>query len=207
MSDRHPDEQDLLAYAEDDLSGAARAAVHEHVTACGDCLVLVRELETARTTLRGAPELELPPRRRERMAAALAAQPERRVYVSPLRLATVLAPLAALAAVVAVVANVDGEGDDQGGRPEAVRTLAPTEAAEGGGGAEGAGEPGAGPALVARVAGTPSRVAKTLRAQGFNVRTEGAAVFVVDPEEARLTRALARLGRGRVEVFVETTGG
>jgi len=199
-SGRHLDELDLLGYVEEDLSDEAADRVREHLRACLACRRRVHELEAGREALRRAAPLELPPDRRERIRADLPARDAtRRVYLSPLRLASVLAPVAAIAAVVAVVAVVDGRGGgdaEEAAEPAQVERQAEDEEGEAGGAeAATAEEP------VASVEGPPARVAAFLRRSGYEARVEGETVVVAGADATRLTRALAELRPGPVDVF------
>jgi hypothetical protein len=159
-----------------------------------------------RDALRGAAELELPPERRERILASLRGpDPERRLYVSPMRLVTILAPVAAVLAIVGAIASLDGGGGDDsgGGGGEEAAQVGRDQA---GGGAEEATSIPAG-TLLGEVAGPPRRVARLLRAEGFEARVQGDAVVVLldGPPPRRLTLFVARLDRGPVAVFAAST--
>jgi hypothetical protein len=194
----HPDELDLLAYVEEELPTAERGVVAQHVGRCSECWARIRELETARTALRESPELELPTRRRDRVLAGFrATEPERRTYVSPMRLATILAPVAVVAAIIGAIASLEGGGDGSGARDAG--EAAQAEQDEPGGGEEAA------PTFrvtLRRVAGPPRRVAELLRERGYNAVVEGGSVVV--GEAPGIRQALADQPEGRVRVLVES---
>ena len=200
MTGTHPDELDLLSYVEGDLGGAARDSVIQHVATCPDCGTRVRELESAREVLRAASPLEFP---RDQAALELPPRPEeRRVYVSPMRLATVLAPVAAVVALVIGLANLPSGGDDAGGGAGDAAMEAERDAA-GGAAEEGAATDIATERPVAAVRGPAPEVAALLRREGFAARVASSnRVVVTDAAAAEVIRALQSRPGGRVEVIV-----
>jgi hypothetical protein len=204
MAGTHPDELDLFAYVEGDLGGRERDSVARHLPTCADCGSRIRELEHARDVLRAAPALELPadratlelPRRTD----------ERRVYVSPMRLATVLAPVAAVVTLIVAVASLTSGGDDAGesaggGGDAAMEAQPPggTEETDEAGGAEAASAPST--VLVRRVQGPPEEVAAALRSRGLDADVVDNKVVVRDAEPRVVRRALASRPRGSVRVL------
>lgn len=209
---QHPDELDLLSYVEDELPEPRRHAVLEHVRGCDECAQHVRGLELAREALRSAPPLELPVGVRERVAHELdRRETHRRIFVSPMRLVAVLAPIAAVAAVVAaIVTSYDGGGGNEEAARVATTPAGATEQAPEGGGGGGTGGAGgakesqaelAGP--VVAVKGPPGEVARLLRSRGYKAQVVRRSVFVKDADAAELARALADRPRGRVEVILK----
>jgi hypothetical protein len=203
MAGTHPDELDLFAYVEGDLGSTERDSVARHLPTCTDCGSRIRELEHARDVLRAAPALELPadratlelPRRAD----------ERRVYVSPMRLATVLAPVAAVVTLIVALASLTSGGDDAGesagGGDTAMEAQAPggTEETDEAGGAEASSAPST--VLVRRVQGPPEEVAAALRTRGLDADVVDNKVFVRDAEPRAVRRALASRPRGSVRVL------
>jgi Putative zinc-finger len=213
MAGTHPGEPNLLSYVEGDLNGAEHEAVAAHVHACPDCGSRVRELERARDLLRAAPALELPAHR-----AALDLPPredERRVYVSPMRFVTLLAPVAAVIAIVVALTGLPTGNDDENGASRdaggAAETTAPAEAESGG--TEDAKSPTV-PSdgttaltdarrLVTRVEGPPRRVVGVLRQRGYEVFLQDGTVVVRNAKAAEVRQALADQPRGRVNVAID----
>jgi anti-sigma factor RsiW len=221
MAGMHPEELDLLAHVDGELAGARRDALREHLEACPACAATARELEAGRAALAAAPPLELSSRRRKRISTALDAHPPtRRVYVSPLRGVTILAPLVVAAVIVAAIVGGGDGGDGTGPeaaepsvRMEAATGEAPTsEAGEGtddagGGGAQAAPEDrsalGAA-AGVASVRGPAREVAALLRRRGFEARVGGRDLVIVrDAPRAAVAGALEGRRQGGVVVIVE----
>ena len=160
----------------------------------------MREVELGRTALHTAPRLELSARGRDAITEAIGREPrERRLYVSPMRLVTIFAPVAAIVVGVVALANVDFGGDDQADRAgEAAQTA---EAREEGAGAGAGADALAG--VVVSVQGPPREVAALLRQRGFAARVESGAVVVTGADPASVREALASRPRGAVEVRVE----
>jgi hypothetical protein len=213
MTDKHPDELDLLAFVEDELGTDDRQEVVEHLVACRSCAESIRGLEAGRTALRAAPLLDLPEGRREELVAAL---PERRDPWRPFRpvrrALVVAAPVAAAAAFVGVFVlatqlELGGGDDDSGDAGEAAQV-----AEDAGGGAEleredtGGADTSAAPALdagppVRSVAGPPAEVVSLLEAEGIVAEVvEGAVVAEARAGEVRA--ALEGRADGPVEVYV-----
>lgn len=213
MAGTHPDELNLLSYVEGELRDSEHDSVATHVRACPECSSHVRELEAARDVLRAAPPLELPA---HRASLDLPARPEeRRVYVSPLRFVTVLAPVAAVIAVVVALTGLPTRDDAENGASRdaggGALPTAPAEAESGAAAGEdsstlSSGEPGGSSGarqLVARVQGPPGRVARVLRRHGYEVFVVDRSVVVRNAKPAEVRRALADERRGRVEVAVD----
>lgn len=199
MAGIHPDELDLLSYAEGDLGGTKRASVAEHVAACPDCGSRIRELERARDVLRAAPALEFPAHRRTTAELPRRAD-ERRVYVSPMRLVTVLTPIAAVIALVVALASLPTGGEDSGGAgAEATPAQGDAGGAEAGEEA-GATELSASARLVRRVEGPADEVAAVLRSRGFDAAVVDGAVVVRNANQSAVRAALASRPRGPVRV-------
>ena len=198
MPGRHPYEDDLLAYVEDELADAERDAVRRHLEACPACAAQVADAEAGRTLLQAAPTLELAPQRRAEILAGLRPPTRRR---SSWRLVLVTAA-ALLAAVALAFAALDGGfgmgGDDDAGTGAALD--------RGGQQEDGGAAPSiAGATLLAEVAGTPRSVARDLRGNGFDAAVEeGAVVVRIEAAQRRqLERVVARFEPGPVAVYVK----
>jgi anti-sigma factor RsiW len=208
MMDAHPDELDLLAFVEDELSETRKAALAEHVAACAACAESVRRLETGRYALRSAPLLELPEEQREAVLAGLPARHVRRGWSwRPRLVVPALATAAVVALAVGVVLTGDFGRDDSGEAAKATGT-----AVEEGAGQEdaGAGAPEAATtdmralsgSEVATVEGPPGEVARLLRRRGFDAFVADKAVGVRDADPDAVRRALVGRPAGQVPVFV-----
>jgi hypothetical protein len=202
MDGAHPNELDLLAYVEEDLPDARKAAVAEHVAVCQTCADYVRRLETAREALRSAPLLEMPAESRAAVLAGLPARaPKRRLRWRPALVAPALATAAVAAVIAGLVFNIDWGG---GGQEEAAVTGAPATVME-----EAAGEdaPGAGENrrlsyALRSVEGPPREVALNLRRKGFAARAVDSTVRVRNADPDAVMRALAGRPDGRVRIEV-----
>jgi nucleotide-binding universal stress UspA family protein len=196
MAENHPNELDLLAYAEGDLERVRRDAVSAHLETCPACAETVGRLELGREALRSAPMLELPARARaEILAGLLAPSPKRRVPVG--RLAVLLAVVALLAGLTtAVVVSRPGETSEEGAAPAAEQAPAATATRETAGG-----EADRTP-TVRKVKGPPAEVARLLRRQGYDATVAGSRVEVRNASEAEVRRALAGRPGGLVPVVI-----
>ncbi len=207
MAGAHPEDLELLAYVEDELDSARAREVADHARTCAACATQVRELETARDALRGAPVLRLPAERRDRLVAELPAPRDVR-RATPRRLLALLAALVAVAALLAVVATQEN-GPTVGGQAEEAAEQAPAEQAppQTGEGERsddrGAPEAAAGQAPLAEVEAQPARVADFLRERGYDARVVDGSVEVRTKRPAGVQRLLnRRFARGDVAVYV-----
>jgi hypothetical protein len=217
MGERHPDELDLLAFVEEELSSDARLDVSEHLVACRACSDHVRRLEAARTALRAAPPLELSEEAHEKILAALPArQPPKRSWAPLRRVLVVAAPVAAAAALVGgfvAVGTLGGGGGDDAG--EAGRVAAEEGAADMGAGAtatspelSGGGSVQAGAPMplrdanfVRKVQGPPGEIVVVLSNAGITAAIQEGAV-VADASMDAVSKALASRTDGAIPVYV-----
>jgi anti-sigma factor RsiW len=208
MAEKHPDELELLSFAEEQLDADARQAVAEHLVACRSCADQVRRLEAAREALRSAPLLELPGDRREAIMTSL---PERRdpwrLFRPAQRALVIAAPVAAAAALVGVFVlggtQLDGTGDNDeaGGDAAAEATMNQAERAEGGQEAAPLLDiPGA--TLVRTVQGPPAEIARLLEDEGITARVEPSGAVVAEGRVGDVRAALAGRAAGDVPVYV-----
>jgi hypothetical protein len=225
METKHPADVDLLAYVDEELPGARRSELADHLATCEACAETIDRLHAGRDALRAAPLMKLPPTMRERVSMTLdrfgpeRAPPVRRTYVSPLRLVTVLAAVAVALALVVTIADLAGDG---GGEREAGGDATAQAERERPGEAGGASPPETGAAAesaedeaaaagatraladVGRVAGPPRAVAAALRRRGLHADAEGPRLVVVrGASEADVRAALSGRPAGRVRVAVE----
>jgi len=195
MTENHPEELELLAYADGELADPERVAAH--VQACEQCGEQLRLLEDARTALREAPLLELPAERRAQILHDLPERPERRRLRMPVGALAAAAALLLIAGSVALFTMVGGNGGGGGGSGSEA-------AGQAGGGAKAVDTgalraPELGP-LVAR--GTPAGVASFLRSRGFDAHVEAEQVVVRNARPEDVRRALLGRGHGSVRVVV-----
>ena len=195
MTENHPEELELLAYADGELADPERVAAH--VQACEQCGEQLRLLEDARTALREAPLLELPAERRAQILHDLPERPERRRLRMPVGALAAAAALLLIAGSVALFTMVGGNGGGGGG-------SASEAAGQAGGGAKAVDTgalraPELGPLIVR---GTPAGVAGFLRSRWFDARVEAGQVVVRNARPEDVRRALLGRGHGSVRVVV-----
>jgi hypothetical protein len=214
MAERHPEELDLLAYVEEELSSDGRQEVVEHLVACRSCSDHVRRLEAGREALRSAPQLELSDEAHERILTALPVrQAPRRSWTPLRRVLVVAAPVAAAAALVggfvAVGTLGGGGGDDEAG-------IAAEEGAADMGGAEARAPSTADGAptvaqgeraladdnLVRHVQGPAGEIVVVLANAGITAAIQD-GVVVADASIADVRQALAGRPDGTVPVYVK----
>jgi hypothetical protein len=214
MAERHPEDLDLLAYVEEELSSDERQEVVEHLVACRTCSDHVRRLEAGREALRSAPQLELSDEAHERILTALPVrQAPRRSWTPLRRVLVVAAPVAAAAALVGgfvAVGTLGGGGrDDEAG-------IAAEEGAADMGGAEAqapSAEEGGAPTvagaraladdnLVRQVQGPPGEIVVLLGNAGITAAIQQGAV-VADASIADVRQALAGRPDGTIPVYVK----
>jgi hypothetical protein len=214
MAERHPEELDLLAYVEEELSSDERQEVVEHLVACRSCSDHVRRLEAGREALRSAPQLELSDEAHQRILTALPArQAPRRSWTPLRRVLVVAAPVAAAAALVGgfvAVGTLSGGGDNEEGAAaqEGAADMG-GEAAQAPSAAEG-GTPtvvtGARALsddnLVRQVQGPPGEIVVVLGNSGITAAIQQGAV-VADASAAAVREALAGRPDGTVCVYVK----
>lgn len=205
MGNSHPEDFDLLAYAEGELEPARRSAVEAHLAGCERCAADLRAAEAGHTALVGSGLLELPAERQRAIVAGLPARerkPRSFRWAKPL---AILAPVAAVVAIVVTLSTIDGGVG--GGDAD--------QAAEGGGAAlqESTDEPAAGETgtfaptvrekqrLLFR--GPATALAQTLRDQGFDAEVVDDKVVVHGAQPRAVRRALAGRAKGDVVVKVE----
>jgi hypothetical protein len=216
MAERHPEELDLLAYVEEELSSDARQEVVEHLVACRTCSDHVRRLEAGREALRSAPQLEVSDEAHEKILAALPVRRAPSRSWTPLRrVLAVAAPIAATAALVGgmvAVGTLGGGGGDNDEAGEAAGVAAETGAADMGGAEERSSAEGGetvAPAmslldatLVRTVQGPPGEIVVRLGNAGITAAIEEGAV-VADASAADVRAALAGRPGGTVPVYVK----
>jgi hypothetical protein len=214
MAERHPEELDLLAYVEEELSSDERQEVVEHLVACRSCSDHVRRLEAGREALRSAPQLELSDEAHQRILTALPArQAPRRSWTSLRRVLVVAAPVAAAAALVGgfvAVGTLSGGGDNEEGAAaqEGAADMG-GEAAQAPSAAEG-GTPTvvtearalSDDNLVRQVQGPPGEIVVVLGNSGITAAIQQGAV-VADASAAAVREALAGRPDGTVPVYVK----
>lgn len=196
MTEIHPHELDLLAYAEGE-----RDDLRDHMTTCPECSAAVRELAAARTALRSAPLVRLPESRVREIVAGLPERPRVRRLSGWPRIAVLAAPVAAAVVAISVV-SLGGEGAPRQSA-EALqaqeRAALPPAAAD-----SAAAAPKASlQAPVAQVQGPPEEVVALLRRNGLAARVVGRAVEVRGLQVERVLEVLKGRPDGPVEVRTE----
>jgi putative zinc finger protein len=216
MAGMHPEELELLAYLEGELDDPRRGQVASHLETCDRCAHELRAVEAGKAALRSAPMLELPAGRLETLLTPLPS----RATTPPGLIRRVLPLAAALAAVAALAGGAFVLGTSGGGDDEGAAGLAQDEASNAGGG-EGAGsttgessdkgQEGSATSTfksepsflrAARVAGSPTSVARRLRRDGFDARAVNGKVIVRGATEAEVRKAVEQFDPGPVRVLV-----
>ena len=211
MTEKHPDELELLSFVEDELDTGPRQDVAEHLVACRSCADQVRRLETGRNALQAAPLLELPSGRRETIIASL---PERRDpwrHLRPAKRAFVIAaPVAAAAALVGVFVLAGTQLGPSGGDADEAAGVA-----EDAGGGETATLSAAeetkraalldapkGATFVRAVQGPPAAVVRALEDKDIAAEVDAQGRVIAEAPRSEVTGALAARPPGKVPVYV-----
>jgi anti-sigma factor RsiW len=213
MAEKHPNELELLSFAEEELDPDASQDVAEHLVACRTCADEIRRLEAARETLRAAPLLELPA---SREAAIMASLPERRdpwrLFRPVKRVLVIAAPVAAAAAVVGVLVvggtQLGGGGDEDSG--EAVAEATAEDAAGGQAGGATTIESEAAPAqagppgttFLRFAQGPPAEIVRVLENAGIAAEADPSAGVVAVGSTDEVTAALENRPTGDVAVYI-----
>jgi anti-sigma factor RsiW len=200
----HPNDIELFDYVEGEVTDDRKAELEVHLASCGECAEHVARVTAGRDALRAAQFLQLPPRRREAVFLNLPEQRRaagRSPAMSPKRLLAVLTPIAAVIAVVVALVSTTGNGNPGGGGA--------SPSAAGGGTTRGTqtkesaqSDQTAKIYSVLSVVGPADQVAAELRRKGFDARTVGNRVEVLNATRAEVQGALANRRTGRVRVVI-----
>ena len=210
MTEKHPDQLELLSYVEDELDPGPREELAGHLAACASCAKQVRQLEAGREALRAAPLLDLPEDRRDAILTSLPERPDRWKLFRPVKRALVVAaPVAGAAALIAVFVlagtQLGGGGDDDSGGGEAAEVAADEGAAQTGA-PESESAPLrdelAGATLVRAVQGPPAEIVRVLAREGIPAEVDSEGRVIADARAGEVTAALTGRPPGEVPVYV-----
>jgi Putative zinc-finger len=212
MTEKHPDQLELLSYVEDELDPGPRREVAGHLTACPSCAEQVRQLEAGREALRAAPLLDLPDDRRDTILASL---PERRdpwrLFRPVKRALVIAAPVAGAAALIGVFVlagtQLGGGGDDDSDGGEAAQVAADEGAGQNTGQApEVESAPPrddlAGATFLRRVQGPPAAIVRALEDEGIPAEIDSGVRVIAEARPGEVRAALADRPPGDVPVYV-----
>jgi Putative zinc-finger len=207
MTEKHPDQLELLSYVEDELDPGPRQELAGHLAACSSCAEQVRRLEAGRDAVRAAPLLDLSDDRRDTILASLPERPDRWKLFRPVKRALVVAaPVAGAAALIGVFVlagtQLGGGGDDDSGG-EAAQVADEAAGETSGERPEAESAPLRDePTLLRSVQGPPAAVVRVLQREGIpaEINTQGRVVAQARAGEVRA--ALAGRPPGDVDVYV-----
>jgi Putative zinc-finger len=211
MTEKHPDQLELLSYVEDELDPGPRQELAGHLAACSSCAEQVRRLEAGRDALVASPLLDLPEGRREEILASLPERPDRWRLFRPVKQALlVAAPVAGAAALIAVFVlagtQLGGGGDDDSGGGEAAQVGADEggQTTEQGPEAESAPlrDELAGATLVRSAQGPPAAIVRVLEREGIPAEVDSEGRVIAEARAGEVTAALVGRPPGDVPVYV-----
>ena len=213
MTEKHPEQLELLAYVEEELDPGLRRELGEHLLACPSCAEQVRRLESGREALRAAPQLELSEERKQTIMSSLPERPDPWGFFRPVKRALVVAaPVVGAAALVGVFVlagtQLGGGGDDDeggdaaqvadegaAGTAEEESDAAPETAAP----LQDAPE---GTAFVRTAQGPPAAIVRALEREGIAAEVDSSGRVIAEARAGEVTAALAGRPPGRVPVYV-----
>ena len=211
MTEKHPDQLELLAYVEEELDPGQRRELAEHVAACPSCTEQVRRLEAGREALRDAPMLDLSEDRKQTIMWSLPDRPDRWAFFRPVKRALVVAaPVAGAAALIGVFilagTQLGGGGDDDSEGGEAAQVAED----EGAGQTKRQGAPESesvplrdGLILVRTVQGPATAIVRALDEEGIEAEVDSEGRVIADARAGEVRDALAGRPRGDVSVYVK----
>jgi hypothetical protein len=209
MTEKHPDQLELLSYVEDELDPGPRQELAGHLAACSSCAEQVRRLEAGRDALVASPLLDLPEGRREEILASLPERPDRWRLFRPVKQALlVAAPVAGAAALIAVFVlagtQLGGGGDgDSGGEAAQVADEAAGETSEERPETESESAPlRDDPTLLRSVQGPASEVVRALEGEGIPAEIDAQGRVIAEARRGEVRAALAGRPPGDVQVYV-----
>jgi hypothetical protein len=211
MTEKHPDQLELLSYVEDELDTGPRQELAGHLAACPSCAEQVRRLEAGRDALVASPLLDLPEGRREEILASLPERPDRWRLFRPVKRALIVAaPVAGAAALIGVFVlagtQLGGGGDDDSGGGDAAQVGA----GEGGQTTEQGPEAEsvplrdelAGATLVRSAQGPPAEIVRVLERGGIPAEVDSEGRVIAEARAGEVAAALAGRPPGDVPVYV-----
>jgi hypothetical protein len=208
MTEKHPDQLELLAYVEEELDPGPHRELAEHLAACPSCAEQVRRLEGGREALRAAPLLDLSDDRKQTILRSLPDRPDRWAFFRPVKRALVVAaPVAGAAVLIGVFVlagtQLGGGGDDDSEGGEAAQV------ADEGGGQTTEGRPEAESAplrddatLLRSVQGPASEVVRVLEDEGIPAEIDAKGRVIAEARAGEVRAALAGRPPGDVPVYV-----
>jgi hypothetical protein len=210
MTEKHPDQLELLAYVEEELDSGPHRELAEHLAACPSCAEQVRRLEAGRDALVAAPLLDLPEDRRDEILASLPERPDRWKLFRPVKRALVVAaPVAGAAALIGVFVlagtQLGGGGDDDSGSGEAAQVADEAgQATEQRPEAESAPlrDELAGATLVRSAQGPPAAIVRVLEREGIPAEVDSEGRVIAEARAGEVRAALAGRPPGDVSVYV-----
>jgi Putative zinc-finger len=211
MTEKHPDQLELLAYVEEELDPGLRRELGEHLAFCPSCTEQVRRLESGREALRAAPHLELSEDRKQTIMSSLPERPDPWGFLRPVKRALVVAaPVAAAAALVGIFVlagtQLGSNGDEESGdAAEVAADEGATQTTQEGSAAESAPlrDDVAGATFVRTAQGPAARVVRALEREGIHAEVDSEGRVIAEARAGEVTAALAGRPRGDVAVYVK----
>jgi Putative zinc-finger len=208
MTEKHPDQLELLAYVEEELDPGPHRKLAEHLAACPSCAEQVRRLETGREALRTAPLLDLSDDRKQTILWSLPDRPDRWAFFRPVKRALVVAaPVAGAAVLIGVFVlagtQLGGGGDDdsEGGEAAQVADEGAGQTSEDRPEAESA--PLADePTFLRRVQGPAAAVVRVLEGEGIPAEIDAQGRVIAEARPGEVRAALSGRPPGDVPVYV-----
>jgi anti-sigma factor RsiW len=212
MTEKHPDQLELLAYVEHELDPGPHRELAEHLATCPSCAEQVRRLEAGREALRAAPLLDLSEDRKQTIMWSLPDRPDRWAVFRPVKRALVVAaPVAGAAALIGVFVlagtQLGGGGDNDAGG-EAAQVGADEGAAE----TEEGGRPEsetfplrdapAGAVFVRTARGPAAAIVRALDEEGIPAEVDAEGRVIAEARAGEVRAALAGRPPGDVPVYV-----
>jgi anti-sigma factor RsiW len=211
MTEKHPDQLELLVYVEEELDPGPHGELAEHLATCPSCAEQVRRLEAGREALRAAPLLDLSDDRKQTIMWSLPDRPDRWKLFRPVKRALVVAaPVAGAAALIGffVLAGtqLDGGGDDdsEGGQAAQVAEEGAGQATEGRPEAESAPlrDDVSGARFVRTATGPAAAIVRALESEGIAAEVDPEGRVIAEARAGEVRAALAGRPPGNVSVYV-----
>jgi anti-sigma factor RsiW len=211
MTEKHPDQLELLAYVEEELDPGLRRRLGEHLAFCPSCTEQVRRLESGREALRAAPHLELSEDRKQTIMSSLPERPDPWGFLRPVKRALVVAaPVAAAAALVGVFVlagtQLGSNGDEDSGDAAGVAAdEGAAQTTQEGSAAESAPlrDDVAGARFVRTAQGPAAGVVRALEREGIQAEVDSEGRVIAEARAGEVTAALAGRPPGDVPVYVK----
>jgi anti-sigma factor RsiW len=213
MTEKHPNQLELLAYVEHELDPGPHRELAEHLAVCPSCAEQVGRLEAGREALRAAPLLDLSEDRKQTIMWSLPDRPDRWAFFRPVKRALVVAaPVAGAAALIGVFVlagtQLGGGGDDDAGGEAAQvgadEGAAETTEQEGPPQTEGAPlrDIPAGATFVRTAQGPAAAIVRALKREGITAEVDAEGRVIAEARAGEVRAALAGRPPGDVPVYV-----